>query len=214
VTGAVVLEAGCGEGYGADLLARTAQRVLALDYDALTVAHLRDAYSSVAVVRGDAQRLPLPDNRVDVVVCMQVVEHLWDQPGFVLECARVLRPAGVLVLSTPNRRTFSPSGHVLNPFHTRELDTTELRDLVMPAFVVTRMYGLRHGRRLRRFERRHGSLVAAQTAGAPDTWAPTVRRLVRRVRVDDFAVDEVDVGSALDLIVVARRRTAADPMVQ
>jgi SAM-dependent methyltransferase len=207
VTGAVVLEAGCGEGYGADLLAQTAHRVTALDYDALTVAHMHDAYRTVDVIRGDLQRLPLGDGAVDAVVCMQVIEHLWDQPGFIAECARVLGTAGTLVISTPNRLTFSPDGDVLNPFHTRELTAAELEDLLIPDFVVARMYGLRHGRRLTRFERRHGSLVSAQTAGPPETWPALARRCVRRVRTRDFTVDEHGVDDSLDLIAVARKRT-------
>jgi len=211
VTGAVVLEAGCGEGYGGDLLATTAHRVVALDYDQLTTAHVRDAYRSLEVVRGDLQRLPLGDSSVDAVVCMQVIEHLWDQSGFVTECARVLRTAGTLMISTPNRLTFSPSGAVLNPFHTRELDAAELTELLTPSFVVTRMYGLRHGRRLTRFERRHGSVVAAQTAGPPETWSASVRRVVHRVRTRDFVIDEDDVDTSLDLVVVARKPTSADP---
>ncbi|MFL6240992.1 MAG: class I SAM-dependent methyltransferase [Actinomycetes bacterium] len=210
VTGAVALDAGCGEGYGAELMARTAGDVLALDYDALTAAHVHEAYPTVDVVRGDLQHLPLGDGSIDVVVCMQVIEHLWDQPGFVAECARVLRPAGTFIVSTPNRLTFSPSGQVLNPFHTRELAADELAELLAQRFVVTRLYGLRHGRRLARFERRRGSLVETQTAGPPDSWPAPVRRLVQRVRVKDFVVDEKDVDASLDLIVVARKRTVAD----
>jgi SAM-dependent methyltransferase len=211
VTGADVLEAGCGEGYGADLLVRErARRVVALDYDALTAAHVRNAYRTVDVVRGDLQRLPLRDGTVDVVVCMQVIEHLWDQPGFVAECARVLRPAGVLLVSTPNRLTFSPTGQVLNPFHTRELSAAELTELLAPCFIVTRMYGLRHGRRLRRFERRRGSLVDVQTSALADTWPQPVRRMVHRVKADDFVTTESDVGTSLDLVAVARKRTSAD----
>jgi SAM-dependent methyltransferase len=210
VTGADVLEAGTGEGYGADLLARSgARRVVALDYDAVTTAHVRNAYRTVDVIRGDLQRLPLASASVDAVVCLQVLEHLWDQPGFVAECARVLRPSSTLVIATPNRLTFSPSGSVLNPFHTRELSAAELIELLSPSFIGTRMYGVRHGKRLARFERRHGSLVAAQTAGLPQTWAATVRRFVHRVRTRDFVIDETDIDTSLDLLVVARKRTSA-----
>lgn len=210
VTGAVVLEAGCGEGYGARLLSHKADRVVALDYDPTTTAHVRRRYATVDVVRGDLQRLPVSEASVDVVVCLQVIEHLWDQPGFMAECARVLRPAGTLVVSTPNRLTFSPSGHVLNPFHTRELSAAELGHLVSGPFVITRMYGLRHGRRLARYERRHGALVQAQTAGPPDTWTQRLRRLVHGVHVGDFVISEGDIDRSLDLIAVARKRTAAD----
>jgi SAM-dependent methyltransferase len=210
VTGAVVLDAGCGEGYGAVLLADSAHRVLGFDYDATTAAHVAARYPAVDAVRGDLQRLPFADGSVDVVVCLQVIEHLWDQPGFVSECARVLRPAGTFVVSTPNRLTFSPSGSVLNPFHTRELSGAELTELLSPTFAVTRLYGVRHAKRLHRFERRHGSLVQSQIAGPPESWPATVRRRVHRIRVSDFVVDESDVDTSLDLLAVGRKRTGAD----
>jgi SAM-dependent methyltransferase len=210
VTGAVVLEAGCGEGYGADVLAESAHAVVGLDYDQLTSVHARTCYPQVQMLRADLQHLPLRDNSVGVVACLQVIEHLWDQPGFLRECARVLGPAGTLLLSTPNRLTFSPGGAALNPFHTRELSAADLADLLSPRFVVSRMLGLRHGRRLRRFERKHGSLVDGQTSGAPDTWPATLRRAVHRVRIDDFVVTDDDIDASLDLVVVARARTDAD----
>jgi hypothetical protein len=99
---------------------------------------------------------------------------------------------------------------VLNPFHTRELSATELGELLAPSFVVTRTYGVRHGKRLARFERRRGSLVTAQTAGPPESWAARVRRFVHKVRTSDFAISETDVETSLDLLVVARKRTSAD----
>ena len=118
-----VLEAGCGEGYGADLIADVARRVIALDYDEATVAHVRARYPRVDVRHGNLAQLPLPDGSVDVVVNFQVIEHLWDQPQFVAECLRVLRPSGLLLMSTPNRVTFTPGRDTpINPFHTRELN--------------------------------------------------------------------------------------------
>src|SRR3979411_1290304 len=85
-----VLEAGCGEGYGADLIADVARRVIGLDYDETTVAHVRACYPRVDVRHGNLAALPLPDGSVDVVVNFQVIEHLWDQQQFVEECRRVL----------------------------------------------------------------------------------------------------------------------------
>lgn len=102
-----VLEAGSGEGYGADLIADVARRVIALDYDESAVAHVRARYPRVEMRQGNLAQLPLGDGVVDVVVNFQVIEHLWDQPQFVGECARVLRPSGLLLMSTPNRITFS-----------------------------------------------------------------------------------------------------------
>jgi SAM-dependent methyltransferase len=216
--GAVVLEAGCGEGYGARLLGERAHRIVGLDYDDLTTKHVRATYRTVDVVRGDLQRLPFADHSVDVVANLQVIEHLWDQPGFVAECARVLRPAGTLIVTTPNRITFSPGAgpddKPLNPFHTKELTARELTELIAPHFAVTRMLGLRHGPRLTRFEHRHGSLIEALIAGPPESWPDEVRKLVPTVTSDDFRIDADapahPIDSSLDLVIVARRRTSAD----
>ncbi len=57
--GAVVLEAGCGEGYGADRIAEVARVVLGFDYDAVAVGHVAAAYPRVAPVRGNLAALPV-----------------------------------------------------------------------------------------------------------------------------------------------------------
>src|SRR5580693_10776355 len=56
-----VLEAGCGEGYGADLIAGIARRVVAVDYDEAAVAHVRSRYARVQVMQANLAQLPLPD---------------------------------------------------------------------------------------------------------------------------------------------------------
>jgi SAM-dependent methyltransferase len=204
--GAVVLDAGCGEGYGADRIAGVARRVIGVDYDPATVGHVRDTYPRVPVVRGNLVALPVADGVIDVVAGLQVIEHLWDQPGFLRECARVLRPAGTLLLTTPNRLTFSPGNDAANPFHARELSAAELAELlVAEGFAVSRLLGLRHRRRLRRMDRRYGSLVAAQLAGPAATWHPTLRRDVASVRASDFALVRDELDGCLDLIAVAVR---------
>src|ERR1700758_102313 len=175
--GREVLEAGCGEGYGADLIAGVARRVVAMDYDAAAVAHVRGRYPTVEAVQANLARLPLPDASVDVVVNFQVIEHLWDQAQFVAECARVLRPSGLLMVSTPNRITFSPGRDTpINPFHTRELNAGELTALLLDAgFGSVLMSGVFHGARLREMDARHnGSIIEAQIAraGAHPPWPP------------------------------------------
>ena len=52
-----VLEAGCGEGYGADLIAGVARRVIGLDYDESAVAHVRARYPRVEVQQGNLARV-------------------------------------------------------------------------------------------------------------------------------------------------------------
>src|SRR6185436_10488872 len=145
-----VLEAGSGEGYGADLIADVARHVIGLDYDDSAVAHVRARYPRVDMRQGNLAELPLPSASIDVVVNFQVIEHLWDQGHFVAECLRVLRPGGVLLMSTPNRITFSPGRDTpVNPFHTRELNAAELTELLESAgFTIESMLGVFHGERL------------------------------------------------------------------
>ncbi|OIN82740.1 class I SAM-dependent methyltransferase [Mycobacterium malmoense] len=214
--GREVLEAGCGEGYGADLIAGVARRVVAVDYDAAAVAHVRGRYPRVEVMRANLAELPLPDASVDVVVNFQVIEHLWDQSQFVAECARVLRPSGVLMVSTPNRITFSPGRDTpINPFHTRELNADELTELLVGAgFSDVSMCGLFHGPRLQEMDARHGgSIIDAQIARAmtadPDTpWPPGLAADVAAVTTDDFDLfdaGERDIDDSLDLIAIGVR---------
>jgi SAM-dependent methyltransferase len=211
-----VLEAGCGEGYGADLIAGVARTVIGLDYDELTVAHVRACYPRVDVRHGNLAALALPGASVDVVVNFQVIEHLWDQPQFVAECARVLRPGGVLLMSTPNRITFSPGRDTpVNPFHTRELNAQELSELLVDGgFTVTSMSGVFHGPGLAALDAKHGgSIIDAQVeralAGAP--WPPELLADVASVTIDDFDLIDAggrsspDINDSLDLVAIAER---------
>jgi SAM-dependent methyltransferase len=211
-----VLEAGCGEGYGADLIAGVARRVIGLDYDESAVTHVRARYPRVEMLHGNLAKLPLADGAVDVVVNFQVIEHLWDQGQFVAECSRVLRPAGVLLMSTPNRITFSPGRDTpINPFHTRELNADELTELLTSAgFRIEGVYGVFHGRRLAELDARHGgSIIDAQVdrALADAPWPADLLADVASVTIDDFDLvdaagsDGRHIDDSLDLVAIAVR---------
>ncbi len=210
-----VLEAGAGEGYGADLIADVARRVIGLDYDESSVAHIRARYPRVEMLHGNLAALPLPDASVDVVVNFQVIEHLWDQGQFVAECLRVLRPGGVLLMSTPNRITFTPGSDTpLNPFHTRELNAAEMTELLTEqGFVMEAMLGVYHGAGLRELDAKHGgSIIQAQIdrAVADAPWPADLLADVAAVTIDDFDLLDagaagVDIDDSLDLVAIAVR---------
>ena len=210
-TGRDVLEAGFGEGYGADLLAGVARRVIGVDYDESAVAHVQARYPRVEAHRANLAELPLSDASVDVVVNFQVIEHLWDQPQFVGECRRVLRPGGRLLISTPNRITFTPGSDTpLNPFHTRELNAAELAELLeQGGFGVDRLYGVFHGPRLRALDAKHGgSIIDAQIARAlaDAPWPADLLADVAGVTTDDFELRaDDDIDASLDLVAIAVR---------
>jgi SAM-dependent methyltransferase len=221
-----VLEAGSGEGYGADLIAGVARRVVGLDYDDSAVAHVKARYPRVDMRQGNLADLPFEASTFDVVVNFQVIEHLWDQGQFVAECARVLRPSGVLLMSTPNRITFSPGRDTpINPFHTRELNAAELTELLTDnGFAVEAMLGVFHGPRLAELDARHGgSIIDAQIdrALADAPWPAELLADITSIRTDDFDLLEArdlprslrssppasrDIDESLDLVAIAVRR--------
>ena len=193
--------------------------MLALDYDASAVAHLARRYPALAAVRGNLAALPVAGDSIDTVVSLQVIEHVWDHPQFVAECARVLRPGGLLVLSTPNRLTFSPgTDKPVNPFHTHEFTAAELCRLVAGAGL--RWYavrGLFAGPGWPHWTSRHagqGGLVAAQLAepaAALDGRAGRRRRLGPAGRTFETrpglpgSRSWPGLDASLDLVLLARR---------
>ena len=209
----VVLDAGCGEGYAAGVLDRAwpGVCVVGVDYDTTATAHAARTHGGerAAYLRGALTALPLADSTVDVAVSLQVLEHIWTPGDYVRELARVTRPGGVLVVSTPNRLTFSPGlargERPANVYHCREYDAEELEGELgrwLPGASVD-VIGLRHGERLSRWETAHGSVVAAQQDPDPSSWDARARATVESVTALDFELGDVDAAS-LDLFAVVR----------
>ena len=207
----VVLDAGSGEGYAAGLLrgAWPHVRVVGIDYDAVTTTHAARAHGGerAAYLRGALTARPLVTGGADLTVSLQVLEHIWTPGDYVRELARATRTGGVVVLSTPNRVTFSPGlgrrEHPSNLYHCREYDAEELADELgrwLPGALVT-LAALSHGARLLRWEAAHGSIVAAQQDRAPEDWDGDLRELVESVEVADFVLGAPD-DDCLDLFAV------------
>jgi hypothetical protein len=108
VAGRRVLDAACGEGYGAALMAEVAADVLGLDLDGTAVAHAEDRYdgrTNLAFEQADLRASTrLQPGRFDVITCFGLLEHV-AQPERVLACLeRLLAPDGLLIVSTPDAR--------------------------------------------------------------------------------------------------------------
>jgi SAM-dependent methyltransferase len=140
--GLAVLDAACGEGYGSYILARGAREVVGIDIAADAVAHARSRYTApnLRYIEGSCTALPLADASIDLVVSFETIEHLQEQREMLAEFRRVLAPAGVLVISSPNQPVYSEGGKNVNDFHVRELTRAELAALLMPLFAQQRWY--------------------------------------------------------------------------
>lgn len=134
-----VLDAGCGTGYGTGILAAAgAKHAVGVDIspDAIESARSSAPHASVEFVLGDLHELPFADDAFDLVVCFEAIEHVDDQARAIRELKRVLRPDGLLVLSSPNRHVYPPG----NPHHTHEFTPAELEETLHGAFSNVRLY--------------------------------------------------------------------------
>ncbi len=131
-----VLDAGCGLGYGTRLLAeQDPSRVVGVDVSADALERATD--EGIETVRADVRDLPFEADTFDVVVCFEVIEHVEGPERVVSELERVLRPGGILLISSPNRDVYTPG----NPHHVYEFLPDELRELLAGHFGEVAMYG-------------------------------------------------------------------------
>ena len=108
--GEEVLDIGCGSGIYTRVLVERGAKVTATEFTPATLAvakrNVGELGDDVDFRLEDAQSLALPDGRFDKVLLTEVIEHVPQPERAIAEAARVLRPGGVLVVSTPSR--FSP----------------------------------------------------------------------------------------------------------
>lgn len=137
----VVLDIACGEGYGSFLLAENAKRVEGVDNSnvAINEAVLKYKKENLSFSEGDATWLGFDDAVFDVVISFETIEHLSvnDQRKFLVELRRVLKPGGLLVISTPDKNIY---GWGYNPFHLHELSKKEFSSLLKKFFETNSLY--------------------------------------------------------------------------
>lgn len=102
-----VLDVGCGGGFTCEFLASRGAQVTGLDRSAACIEaaseHARVAGLNVDYQQGSAEQLPFGDDVFDVVVCVDVLEHVEDPQVAIAEMSRVLRPGGWFCFDTVNR---------------------------------------------------------------------------------------------------------------
>jgi SAM-dependent methyltransferase len=202
--GQSVADLACGEGYGSDILARSAREVVGVDANPEAHAHAAARYRrpNLRFERGLVEAF---DGPCDAIVFLQTIEHIQD-PGALLEGFATAAP--VTYVSTPNRLTLAPPGAEKsdNPWHLREYTLAEYRDLLAPHFSSVEILGLFHARKLRLHElalrvgwdRVHPALHLTN---------PFYARFVPAISASDFRLHsaaERDVDGALDFIAVCR----------
>jgi SAM-dependent methyltransferase len=139
-----VLDAACGEGYGSALLAGAAASVLGIDIAQDAIAHARARYADRANLRferGDCTALEVTPASFDLVTSFETLEHVAAQQALIEGFARALTADGLLIISSPDKRTYSDVSGFRNEFHVRELYREELLALLEPHFPFVHLYG-------------------------------------------------------------------------
>ncbi len=141
-----VLDAACGEGYGSALLAAGgAGHVLGIDIDPASIAHARRRYGNEAGLRfeqADVTALDhLPAASFDLVVSFETLEHVEAQERLLDGFVRLLAPGGLLMVSTPDKRTYSDESGFRNEHHVRELYRPEFEAMLRARFPALRLLG-------------------------------------------------------------------------
>lgn len=143
--GKKVLDVASGEGYGSALLADAALHVTGVDISNEAVAFAQKKYlkSNLVYLQGSATALPFESKTFDIVVSFETIEHLTEQESMMDELARVLRPDGLLIISSPDKLEYTDIPQHENEFHVKELYKKEFETLIDARFSHYQLYGQR-----------------------------------------------------------------------
>jgi ubiquinone/menaquinone biosynthesis C-methylase UbiE len=113
-----VLDIGCGNGIYTQWLAKKCDVAVGIDHNQKNLDWAKTEFPHCEFVFSNGESLPFDDNSFGAVMLTEVLEHLQDDRATLKEIARVLRPGGVLLISTPHRGLFAglDPDNVLNSF--------------------------------------------------------------------------------------------------
>ena len=154
VAGRSVLDAGCGAGFGTEILSRQCPKAVGLDTKPILLRYANENYQrqGLEYVRMDAIKLGFADRAFEAVIADELLEHLPDHVPFLDEAARVLQPGGVFVCATVNgAHSFGSLEDPLNRNHFREFDVSSFRAELGKWFDNVELYGQRIGNQYQRY---------------------------------------------------------------
>lgn len=142
VKGKNVLDIASGEGYGSNLLADVANRVVGVDISKKTISAATKKYnkSNLEFLLGSAAEIPCADNTFDFVISFETLEHHNQHEEMMLEIKRVLKPMGTLIISSPDKLNYTDKANLINEHHIKELYENEFKYLISKHFTNIAFY--------------------------------------------------------------------------
>lgn len=144
----LILDLGCGMGDGTYGLSLSAKKAVGIEVDMERLRCAFDNFSNTNLdyLRMDGCLLGFKDNTFDLVVSLEVIEHLEKQSEFLAEIKRVLKTGGIAVISTPNKDVIKIEGTPYNPTHLKELSFAEFSNILSRYFREAEFYGQSRGK--------------------------------------------------------------------
>lgn len=138
----IVLDLASGEGYGSDLLANYSKQVIGVDISTDVIEHSKSKYSkeNLMFLVGNVTQIPLEDHSIDITVSFETIEHHDRHEEMIREIKRVLKPDGILVISSPDKHYYSDLRNFKNEFHVKELYYQEFKDLITGNFRFVKFF--------------------------------------------------------------------------
>ncbi len=224
------LEIGFGSGYGSDYAAPFFKTLDCVEVDDEAVRYAQATYKhpNLTFKQFNGARLPYADDTFDVVYSFQVIEHVPKDDEFLKEAKRVLRPNGVLIITTPNRLYRLKDGEKpRNRFHLREYSPSQLKDVVLKVFPKTTLQGVKgvgevHQYELDRVKAGLGKYDPLRIRDhLPESIKAPARKIIRGIlgkktkalpddfktkyTLNDYFVEATDINSTLDLLAVCEK---------
>ena len=147
-----ILEIGTGMGYGVEVIAPKATRYISIDKE---LPAQINQLENVEYYDMEVPPIGFENCSFDAVVSFQVIEHIEEDIACVREVARVLRPGGKFGVSTPN----APMSLTRNPWHVREYNADELRNLLECHFSKVEAYGVIGNEKIMEYYRKNRQSV-------------------------------------------------------
>ena len=200
-----VADLASGEGYGSDILARTAAEVIGVDANPEAFEHSRRRYTS-SKLHFQRRMVEEFDEPMDAVVFLQTIEHIHEPEKLLAQIAGV---APIAYISTPNRLTLAgPDAEKSeNPWHLVEYDIGQYRELLAPHFSSVEVLGLFHARKLKVHETAI-RLGWDRFHKATRLTEPFYRRFIPAISASDFVLragGDAELAKALDFVAICRR---------
>jgi len=210
-SGKRLLDLGCGTGIAMTELESAGYSVVGLDYSAEALRFSRSRNTGAELLQGDAARLPFADASFDVVVSLDVMEHVEDDVAMAAEIRRVLKPGGSAVINVP-AHPFLWSDHDVALHHFRRYTRAGLRQLLLSTgftikrltFAMCAVFPIALVFRLDRRSTRAGAKPSSHVVAVPTLLNAL---LVKVLAAEAILLRRLNVPTGLSLMAVVKRET-------